>query len=239
MVTLQKRARGRPTIHPIDRIRTQVWFSAVKHASGLRSAYAIEMKLDGDKVRKRDTDVARPRKWDGYAKGKAVPKDKPGVRNAIDQAESAFPGTAKWFRSPMWDVLKGKKFNQFEIEALLFSLDPRIVSMLFGKTSSAGGSAPRMLPFHAGSARLLHYLPIFDSLVTIVLIASLAEAISSVELRNLAVKTYGTLSGKVREIPELRDVSPKSWSLIDAHFKHWTFLSLSQRMDIVFFPPRD
>jgi hypothetical protein len=61
--------RGRPPTDPIDQLRTRMWFHAVKLRSGLPSAYAIEMALDGERVRKRASDVARPRKWDGYERG--------------------------------------------------------------------------------------------------------------------------------------------------------------------------
>lgn len=229
------RSKGRPPIHPVDRVRTQVWFYTVKHVSGLPSAYSIEMRLDGDRVRKRDTDVARPRKWDGYEKGKFVPTDKPGPRNAIDQAESVFPGTAKLFRSPLWDVLKKRKFDQLQIDNALFSLDPWIVAFLFGSKPREGEARPRLLPFDAGSARLLQTLASFDSLVAIVLMAHLAETVASPQLRELAVNTYIGMQEKLRDTPGIKEVAVDFFHLVDSYCKHWTFLSASQRMEVAFF----
>lgn len=98
---IEPRGRGRPPTHPVNRLRTRLWFHVIKLRSGLPTAYAIEMKLDGERVRKRQFDVARPGKWDFYRDGEKVPHDKPNPRNAIDQAESWFSGTASWFRSPI------------------------------------------------------------------------------------------------------------------------------------------
>ncbi|AYN22259.1 hypothetical protein D3M96_17930 [Alcaligenes aquatilis] len=193
------------------------------------------MKLDGERIRKRDTDVARPRKWDGYEKGKFVPADKPGPRNAIDQAEAVFPGTAKWFRSPLWDVLKKRKFDQLQIDNALFSLDPRIIALLFEPKPREGESRRRLLPFDAGSARLLQALATFDSLVAIVLMAHLAEIIASPQLRELAVNTYAGMQEKLRGIPGLKEVAADFFHLVDSYCKHWTFLSPSQRMEVTFF----
>lgn len=229
------RSRGRPPIHHVDRVRTKVWFYSVKHVSALPSAYAIEMRLDGERVRKRDTDVARPRKWDGYQKGKFVPADRPGPRNAIDQAESFFPGTAKWFRSPIWDVLKKRRFDQHQIENALLSLDSRIVALLFGSEPHEKMLRPRLLPFDAGSARLLQSLATFDALVAIVLMAHLAETIASPQLRELSVNTYLGMQEKLRDIPGLKEVAADFFPLVDSYCKHWTFLSTNQRMDVVFF----
>lgn len=236
MLNNSPRRRGRPKTHPVDRVRTQTWFHSIKHASKLPSAYAVEMKFDGEKIRKRDTDVARPRKWDSYQSGESVPRDKPGPRNAIEQAESFFPGTSKWFRSPLWDVLKKRKFDQRQTEIALLSLDPKVVGLLFEPEPREGETQPRLLPFDTGSARLLQAMATFDALVAIVLMAQLAEIIASPALRDLAVKTYSKMQKKLRNTPVFRDVSFQLFPLIDAYCKHWTFLSPNQRMDIAFFP---
>jgi hypothetical protein len=126
------RKRGRTPTHPVDKFKTRLWFNVVKEVSGLPSAHAIEMELDGELVRARATDVARTKKWYEYKKGKTVPDDRPGPRNAIDQAEARFPGTAHWFRSPLWIYLKKEEpFDEWQIEDALRSLDPDVVAILF------------------------------------------------------------------------------------------------------------
>lgn len=128
---LSPKGRGRPPTHPVDRLRTHLWFHVVKLRSGLPSAYAIEMKLDGDLVRKRGNEVARPTKWDRYRGGEKVPSDKPGPRNAIEQAEAFFPGTARWFRNPIWTVLRGEELDRRAIEHALQGLQNEDVEILF------------------------------------------------------------------------------------------------------------
>lgn len=229
------RSKGRPSIHHVDRVRTKVWFYAVKYASGLPSSYAVEMTLDGERIRKRDSDIARPRKWDGYEKGKFVPTDKPGPRNAINQADALFPGTAKWFRSPLWDLLKKKKFDQLQINDALLCLDPQIVALLFEPEPCDGETRPRLSPFDAGSARLLQALATFDSLVALVLMMHLAEVIASPQLRELAVNSYTGMKERLRNRPGIKEVEADFFHLVDGFCKHWTFLSANQRMEIAFF----
>jgi len=236
------RGRGRPKAHHVDQLRTRTWFFGVLHVSGLPSAYAIEMRLDGDLVRKRDVDVARPRKWDGYKKGKKVPYDKPGPRNSITQAEAVFPGTARWFRSPLWSVLRGDEFNQIQIEEALRSLDPVVVSLLFENEPSQYEDQPRLAPFDHGSRRLLTTIADkspsaaarFDALVAMVLLAKLSEAISSPELRELIAQTFAEIQEPLRKSPVLSEVYPELFPLIRFHCRNWIHVATTQRMEVSF-----
>ncbi len=232
---IKPKGRGRPPTHPVDRLRTRLWFHVVKLRSGLPSAYAIEMALDGERVRKRDTDVARPTKWDRYRDGEKVPSDKPGPRNAIEQAEAFFPGTARWFRSPIWTVLRGEKLDRRSIEHALQGLQNEVVEILFELKPREHESSIRLKPFDADCESRLSMLGSFDALAATVLLAALAEEIASPELRETSLRIYFDLQSPIMEQPETRPFYAELFSLIDLRCKHWAFPSQNQRMDVVIF----
>lgn len=232
---IKPKGRGRPPTHPVDRLRTRLWFHVVKLRSGLPSAYAIEMKLDGVLVRKRDTDVARPSKWDRYRDGEKVPSDKHGPRNAIEQAEAFFPGTARWFRNPIWTVLRGEKLDRRDIEHALQGLQNEVVEILFELNPREQESSIRLKPFDADCESRLSMLGSFDALAASVLLAALAEEIASPELRETSLRIYFDLQSPIMEQPETRPFYSELFSLIDLRCKHWAFPSQNQRMDVVIF----
>lgn len=232
---VEPRARGRPTTHSIDRLKTRLWFKALREISGLPSAYAVEMALDGDLVRKRDRDVARPRKWDAYEKGTKVPADRPGPRNAIDQAELHFPGAACWFRSPLWGYLKNEALDARQFESALRALDPTVVSLLFESELREHENELRQRPFNDQSAQSLIALGSFDALVAAVLLAGLAEVIASPELRERALGVYVAIQPSLMRMPVMESIYAELFSVIDSRCKHWVYLSPNQRLDVVIF----
>ena len=193
------------------------------------------MALDGDRVRKRNTDVARPRKWDAYEKGTRVPIDQPGPRNAIEQAEARFPGTSRWFRSPLWRYLKKEPLDAMQFEEALRTLEPPVTALLFEAEPREHEQVPRQHPFDDESARQLITLGSFDALVAAVLMAGLSEVIASPDLREQALHVYVGIQAKLREMPLLDDIYPELFSLIDSRCKHWVYLAPNQRMDVVIF----
>lgn len=232
---IKAKGRGRPPTHPVDRLRTRLWFHVVKLRSGLPSAYAIEMKLDGDRVRKRDADVSRPTKWDFYRDGDKVPSDKPSPRNAIEQAETTFPGTAHWFRSPIWPVLRRERLDPRSIELALRGLQPEVVEILFEPEPREHESLPRQRLFDADCETRLAMLGSFDSLVAAVLLVALSEEIASPELREAALRIYHEIQPAIKARPEAEPFYPELFSWIDQRCKHWAFISPNQRMDVVIF----
>lgn len=212
-----------------------MWICWLKQVSGLRSAYAIEMTLDGDRVRRRLTDVSRPRKWDGYEKGTTVPSMAPGPRNAIAQAEVRFPGAARYFFSPLWSYLKGELVGAAQFAQAIQTLDADVVSLLFEDTPPSPGMPVRPKPFDDARAQQLCALGSFDAMVAAVLLAGLAESIASQELRVRALRAYLELQVRVRQIPILATLAPELFMLIDQHCKHWAYPSPSERVEIVIF----
>ena len=233
MPTVTKPGPGRPPKNPVDKIRTRLWICWLKQVSGLRSAYAIEMALDGDRVKRRATDVNRPRKWDGYEKGTTVPSTAPGPRNAIAQAEARFPGAARYFFSPLWSYLKGELVGAAQFAQAIQMLDADVVSLLFEDTPPSPGMPVRPKPFDDSRAQRLCALGSFDAMVAAVLLAGLAESIASQELRVRALSAYLELQVRVRQIPILATLAPELFMLIDQHCKHWAYPSPSERVAIV------
>ena len=135
---LQPPKPGRPKRNPIDVLRTKVWFYAVKARSGLPSAYAIELAIEPSIVKHKEAGVVRPRKWDGYQTGLRVPRRMVGKPYSVDIADQNYPGTASYFDSPIWAVLRGDQLNQRWIDDQLKALAPAITDLLMV-------SAPPML----------------------------------------------------------------------------------------------
>ncbi|HLP98654.1 MAG TPA: hypothetical protein VK149_09435 [Sideroxyarcus sp.] len=232
---IEPRKRGRPPTHPVDRLRTRLWFHVVKLRSELQSPGAIELKVDGEHVRKRDVDVLRPTKWGFYEKGEKVPDDKPGPRNAIEQAEATFPGAARWFRSPIWAVLRGEKLDRRALELALQGLQNEVVEILFELKPREHEPSIQLKPFDADCESRLSMLGSFDALAATVLLAALAEEIASPELRETSLRIYFDLQSPIMEQPETRPFYAELFSLIDLRCKHWAFPSQNQRLDVVIF----
>ena len=208
-------------------------YAATIQASGLPSAYAIEMQLDGDLVRKRDTDVSRPTKWDFYRDGDKVPDDTRRHRNAVEQAEENFPGTARWFRSPIWPVLRGEKCDRYFIEQALRQLQPEVVEVLF--EAEPDQQHPRQKAFDSRCMANLAEIGGFDALVVSVLLVALSEDIASPALRKSALHLYFALQPAIKKLPEVAPFYPELFSWIDERCKHWSYPSPNQRMDVVIF----
>lgn len=232
---IDSRGRGRPPTDPIDQLRTRMWFHAVKLRSGLPSAYAIEMALDGERVRKRASDVARPRKWDGYERGAKVPKDKPGPRNVIDQAETHYPGTAAWFRSPIWALLKRERLDRRAIEAEMRALSPQVRALLFEAELRGEEQEPRFKAFEEADENTLLEMCNFEALVTTLLLVAQSEEISSRELHERSLQLYWDLQAGLMTTRELAPFYEELFTLIDLRFKYWAYLASNQRMEVVIF----
>jgi len=86
--------RGRPPRHPIDVLRTKIWFASLKKISKLPSGYAIEMAICPVRQAGKSDGNPRPRKFAAYAKGQRIPQRKGGKPGSVDLAEVRFPGSA-------------------------------------------------------------------------------------------------------------------------------------------------
>lgn len=91
---------GRPRREPVDRIRTQAWFSHIALEEGL-SAYKLEERYDKHQFRREGALTARPKKWDRYRRGDSTPN----AAQVIKMAQ-LHPYSAELIHHPLWDVLR-------------------------------------------------------------------------------------------------------------------------------------
>lgn len=181
-----------------------------------------------------DATVWRPRKWDGYERGLKVPKARSGRIDAVALAEAAFPGTARWFHSPLWRVLKHETLDTHQVEAALRVLQPQVVEVLFRDDPSSPGHQ-RLASLNAGHFDRLVALSSFDALVAIVLLVQLSTAVGSAELREWAMSAYGEMQPRVADAPETQINYPELFTFIDRACPHWAHVSPSKRLNVHMF----
>jgi hypothetical protein len=226
---------GRPKRHPIDSLRTRVWLAAVKARSGLPSTYAIELALQPELVRRHHDGLQRPRKWDAYEAGRRVPRRMAGKPYAVDLAESRFPGTAAYFDSPLWPILRGERTDTRTIERQLASLDRSVTQVLFERDVVPGQKPAPTRRFNLDAACWLGALGSFDALVAAVLLMTKAELIASPDLRQFAMEAYLDMQPEVAVLPEVAPVADELFDAIDSTCKHWLYLRPDERQEMVVF----
>lgn len=102
---------GRPTRHPVDQLATRIWFSYVKHQTGLPSAYAIERTMEPDCFEAAVDGVDRPRNWGTYEAGDRIPRRSRSGDGPIEKAQARVPGSADVLESPMWAGTKARSIG--------------------------------------------------------------------------------------------------------------------------------
>ncbi len=232
---VEKPKRGRPPKSEVKKLRDQIWIYAVQLRSSLKTGYSLEAAIDFDKVKREAGQVRRPGKWDRYVNGSRGPGQFKGKRNAVAMAEAEYPGTAAWYYSPIWWVLEPKLKSADNYEEALHRLDIDVSELLLTIDSRAGAEPVRPRCFDEAMVGQLVKIGSFDALVAAVVMARLAEAIASPQLRDLALTCYARLQPAIAVIPELTPFYPDLFTLIDMRCKHWTFVAPNQRMDIVMF----
>lgn len=227
---------GRPPRHPVDILRTRLWFHVVKLVSGLSSAYAVELELEPESVKRtQEGGVSRPRKWDFYENGNRVPKRIKGKQYAVDVAEARFPGTAAYFESPIWRVLRREVLSKEEIDSELRRLSPPIAEILLEDRLVDEEKVKRFLDFNQQSVDRLVSVGTFEALAAVVLLIAKSERIASLELRTFAQNAYLSLIPVLEQRLETAPFMRELCRMIDLTCKHWAFVNTQSRMDIVIF----
>jgi hypothetical protein len=202
---------------------------AVRCASGL-SASAIERTLQPAKVKRRDGMVIRPRLWDRYAAGDVTPGDGDDS-SSVALADAKWPGTASWFRSPVWRALHEKHFEQDEAEALLGRLATLTDRLFVPRTVLPN----KRTPVDAALCAELAELGTFDALAAALVWAREAEVISSPELRELSLRMYREMQPKLETLPEVGPHAPELFMLVDTTLREWIYPDPGTRLQAVFF----
>lgn len=120
------RGRGRPRTPLLDRLRVMVWSHHVLSRSGLWSVQEFERVhlRGGDQSYRLASGL-----WPRYLRGEAVPADctESEKSTVIGFFDALFPGTARIFRHPLWDLLDvWRLMGPTEIRELLCDLDLRV-----------------------------------------------------------------------------------------------------------------
>ncbi len=225
---------GRPPRNLIDVLRTQLWFHVLKLRSGLPSAYAIEKVLEPHLVRISADGVNRPRKWDSYEHGARVPKRNHDPKDSVDLAERHFPGTARWFDNPIWDVLKGANLDRWALQRRLQILSPPVVDVLITTEGSIKGQAGLVQLTDEHFDRLVA-LGSFDALAAIAILAKLSEETASHELRDMVLHCYARLQPILADAPETCVHYPELFTYVDQVCQYWVVLSPGKRMNMHLF----
>lgn len=225
---------GRPSRSPVDELRTRIWYRAVQLQSGLASAYAVELELEPHNVKRSESGISRPRKWDAYANGTRVPSRMKGKVYAVDIAEQRFPGTARYFDNPMWDVLKGTKLPSRQIDLALAKIGGEVQAVLRTVLPSDADVEQRAL-YDPNWPHALSGIGTFDALVATILLIAKSEAIGSLHFRESAFTCYELLLPAVVVLPEVGNDAVKLLWAIDHTCKHWMFLTPQRRLDVVIY----
>ena len=236
MSTFAPSRRGHPPVSPVDTLRTMAWFNALSLQSGL-TATELERELEPHNIRLDDTGrTVGPRKWSRYQRGANVPRD---VRNGpVEIAEAAFPGSAFWFRHPLWAALREL---HLDCQATLDALNqlPEIVR--------AGVLQERLPPEHPIGMQplvvvdevalndLLARIDPLDAVAVASIYSRRAEAIGSVELRELAIGLYCGVQPRLAIDRRWASIHCQLLDLVDARMKLWVFPDAGRRLDAMIF----
>lgn len=122
----------------IDRLRTQVWATAVLVAAGSLSPADLEENLK-EKRRKKEGVEGDYKDasgiWWRYLGGRARPFRtwEPLPKTVwVDECEESFPGTASWFYSPIWYLMEEVEFLPSQILKCVQLLPERLKEDLLG-----------------------------------------------------------------------------------------------------------
>jgi hypothetical protein len=215
------------TKHRLDPIASMIWYQAVEIGLDLVSPTSVELFLEGDRVKPDADGIKRPRKWRNFSQGIRTPKDIPGKLNVYDIADRQAPGTALWFRSPMWKALKGKLANKYEVEAALAESEA-IAAIIFeyevlefddeyrqelGLDDS--DPPPTYRRFRPDNINRCIDLDGVDLLEAVILLLEFGSASGSLEITRQALELYKASSPKIAKIPEITAFLPEIFEAIE------------------------
>lgn len=147
------KGRGRPKRTELDSLRVMVWYQAVAEASG-KSAYALEKEFSPSY---RQQEFRSSSAWGKYRQGAALPSHPAAGLGLVDRVECAYPGTAHYYRSPIWRALENDPdrplthielrtlFEQLPVDMREVLLQPFPGNRFWRKTTDAVDLEPLLL----------------------------------------------------------------------------------------------
>lgn len=169
--------RGRPKTPLIERLRVIVWSHHVLAASGAASIQDFESMYakSGRKV------VLSSGLWARYMRGEVIPQGAKDdrARSLIARMNKEFPGTARVYRHPVWEVLDlGRLLGPEELKHAYLELDLSVSEPFIARGYDLLGLAPPAASIfwraHENEGRRMHFLKRLQGLDG--LTASLIEA---------------------------------------------------------------
>jgi hypothetical protein len=223
--------RGRPKKELFDVMRTKAWYLAVQLRLQVSTAHAVEVRVESDNKAKRAAKFAGARRWAGYRDGTRVPQDIHGLLNPIDMAEKIAVGSARWFRSPMWNALKGQFAHHDDVTDALSDIKS-VASVVFSdgnwvsldeqdlRDFDIEGSQPLAASrtIVADSIAGCANLDGIDLLETVILLLEHGRLSASLTITRRALDLYAAASRKIAVIPEVGAVLPGIFEVIEARY---------------------
>lgn len=203
------------TKHFVDRMASRIWYQAVEDGLGLNGPIAVELSLEGDRVKPEKDGIKRPRKWKKFCLGTRTPPDIPGTLNVYDIAERKAPGTSRWFRTPMWKALKGE-YEHPEDLLMAFRGLPALRRTVISESEPFEFAIPArgILPAIEGSAPFVKFatnrigdcinLDGLDLLEAVVFVLEYGYLTRTPSITERSLNLYKEASPKICEIPALR-----------------------------------
>jgi hypothetical protein len=231
----EKSKRGRPKRNSVDVLRTKVWFHAVKAASGLQSASAIESKLEPELLHDDEDGLVRSTKWISYQTGTRVPHRIKGKSYAIDVAEVVFPGTAVYFDSPLWDILLGVNVDVDWIDQKLQTLGSAVTNVLMENPNDGDrriSARQNQRRFNEKLLKDLIDVRSFQALTALVLLAKKSELIRSQDMRSLLISAYVRCQSWAKKLSGIAPVEVDFFFVVDRQFNYWMHISPDRKLDV-------
>ena len=105
-------------------ISTALWFEKIRSELNLPSPYAVERHLEPHA----NGTVRHDNNWAKYAIGRRRPGNA-----RVEKIDIKIPGTARFLKHPLWDILRKTFVSALEIEAWIRTLDGDIQTILLRK----------------------------------------------------------------------------------------------------------
>lgn len=191
------------------------------------SADALERLLQPELVRPCADGVLRSSKFFRYKDGSRVPSRIAGKAYPVDLAEEAFPGTAIYFDSIIWDLCKGRRITVEEANDLLWAMSDEVRHVIFVSHLFVYRDPPRQLSkqlyyFDDKVSKALAQLGTFEALTAVVVFMAKAEASPpSQGLRRAAQDCYLRMQERLLKNPEIAPAIEAVFALIDESFLEW------------------
>lgn len=214
---------GRPIRHPIDSLRTKVWFRQAAHAYCDKTAYWFWKNIDNKS--------GSLSKWNKYRTGERIPQN---THSSVDALAKHISGTDVIFKALFWSILKGNNHNIDEIVKELkglggnFSLLPKIIFN--------GGVGKKPIGRNVPLSEVFAQIACFSrndiySLQAIVLLMAWADKLMNVEFWNSCCDLYRNLLPELImeiEVPFKDEI----FDCVDAYALKRNFPAVNKRDDI-------